>query len=106
MNEIDNVLFRATMRSMGRQYQSASPRSASFYSSSMGLQYQPTFPEPASPASFYSSSSDEAFHTTPRITSLKLNSATSSVHQPSIAPVIPTTTCHDMSVLTEKYTNL
>ncbi|CAH1957337.1 unnamed protein product [Acanthoscelides obtectus] len=97
------------MRSMGRQYQSASPGSASpasFYSSSTEPQYKPTFPELASPASLHSSSSDEAFHTTPTITSLRLNSSTSSVHQPSIAPVIPTTTCNDMSILTENNTNL
>ncbi|CAH1982680.1 unnamed protein product [Acanthoscelides obtectus] len=102
MNEIDNLFFRATMRSMGPQYQSPT----SFYSSSMGPRYQSAFPEPASPASFYSSSSDETFHTTPTITSLPQNSATSSAHQPPLAPEIPITHCNDISLLTENYTNL
>ncbi|KAF5300851.1 hypothetical protein FQA39_LY10973 [Lamprigera yunnana] len=69
MHEIDNLFFRTTMGYLGHQYQSTSPG-------------------PASPAYFYSSSSDDTFHTTPSITSLLTinslpqHSATSSGHQP------------------------
>ncbi|KAF5292123.1 hypothetical protein FQA39_LY14078 [Lamprigera yunnana] len=48
MHEIDNLFFRTTMGYLGPQYQSTSP----------------------GPASFYSSSSDDTFHTTPSIASL------------------------------------
>ncbi|KAF5295079.1 hypothetical protein FQA39_LY13230 [Lamprigera yunnana] len=86
MHEIDNLFFRTTMGYLGPQYQSASPG-------------------PASPASFYSSSSDDTSHTTPSITSLLTinslpqHSATSSGHQPPRAPVIPTPTDNDIQYL-------
>ncbi|KAF5300332.1 hypothetical protein FQA39_LY11189 [Lamprigera yunnana] len=86
MYEIDNLFFRTTIEYLGPQYQSTSPG-------------------PVSPASFYSSSSDETFHTTPSIASLLTinpfpqHSATSSGHQPSRAPVIPTPTDNDIQYL-------
>ncbi|KAF5293145.1 hypothetical protein FQA39_LY13755 [Lamprigera yunnana] len=86
MHEIDNLFFWTTMGYLGPQYQSTSPG-------------------PASPAFFYSSSSDDTFHTTPSIASLLTinslpqHSATSSGHQPPRAPVIPTPTDNDIQYL-------
>ncbi|KAF5269345.1 hypothetical protein FQA39_LY08737 [Lamprigera yunnana] len=86
MHEIDNLFFRTTMGYLGPQYQSSSPG-------------------PAFPASFYSSLSDDTFHTTPSIASLLTinslpqHSATSSSHQPPRTPVIPTPTDNDIQYL-------
>ncbi|KAF5288934.1 hypothetical protein FQA39_LY03813 [Lamprigera yunnana] len=80
MHEIDNLFFRTTMGYPEPQHQSTSPG-------------------PASPASFYSLSSDDMFHTTPSIASLSQHSATSSGHQPPRVPVIPIRTDNDIQYL-------
>ncbi|KAF5276084.1 hypothetical protein FQA39_LY00880 [Lamprigera yunnana] len=95
MDGIDSLFFRTEMGYLGPQYQSTSPG-------------------PASPASFYSSSSDDTFHTTPSIASLLTinslpqHSATSSGRQPPRAPVIPTPTDNDIQSLpsADNYTYL
>ncbi|KAF5284791.1 hypothetical protein FQA39_LY04516 [Lamprigera yunnana] len=86
MHEIDNLFFRTTIGYLRPQYQSTSPG-------------------PISPASFYLSSSDDTFHTTPSIASLLTinslpqHSATSFGHQLPRAHVIPTPTDNDIQYL-------